>query len=157
LSDWNDQQQAAVEQVSAIKGGSSALTEQKGEEIAAKVQQQGQEGEGGGGAGGPKDGEKNKAGQVYNADLKVWVSPEQYLNYKKFVADFKLKAEEYQKLQYQHEHDPGIALGKYTLISIGIGGLAVATAGTALEGIPWVLKIGVARRRTVDDRRRFVR
>jgi RHS repeat-associated protein len=138
LSDWNDRKQEEVTNGSGTVGGISAMVKQKAEDAATQATQQGQHPEGGGG---PKDGDKNKAGQVYNADLKVWVSPEQYLNYKKFVADFKLKAEEYQKLQYQQAHDPGITLGKYTLISIGIGGLAVATAGTALEGIPWILKL----------------
>jgi RHS repeat-associated protein len=72
---------------------------------------------------GPKDGDKNKAGQIYNGDIKVWVSPDQYQNWPKLKADFAKRAQEQTELDKKKAAEQSnIDLGWNTLIGIGIGG-----------------------------------
>jgi hypothetical protein len=91
---------------------------------------------------GPKDGEKNKAGQVYNGDIKVWVSPDQYQNWQKLKANFAKRAEEQAELDKKKAAEQSnIDLSENILSGIGIAGIAIFTAGSALEGTPLLLSL----------------
>jgi RHS repeat-associated protein len=101
-----------------------------------------QNGEAGVGNEGPKDGEKNKAGQVYNGDIKVWVSAEQYQNWQKLKAHFAQLVDEQDELDKKTAaRQSGIDLAENYLIGSAIGLGAIITGGTAYEGLPWLVSL----------------
>jgi len=98
----------------------------------------------------PKDGEKNKNGQVYNADAKSWVKPDQYFAWQKYKQEMvKQQAKDEDDQARVAAEKNNLDLGENTLIGIGTAGIASLTAGTALEGLPWILRL--ARQRKTDN------
>jgi len=89
----------------------------------------------------PKDGDKNKNGQIYNAELRTWVSPLEYYKFK-WTREFEKHSEEVNEQEERIRTDESIIrFGEDFLIGTGLAGAAIFTAGTLLEGVPWAIRM----------------
>lgn len=95
----------------------------------------------------PKDGDKNKNGEVYNAAIKTWVTAQQYKNWKNLIADLDRKQRESDRKKelYRQEHG-GFGEGMTLVYNMGreaLIGTALYYTGEAIFGaLSSILRFG---------------
>jgi RHS repeat-associated protein len=82
----------------------------------------------------PNDGDKNDKGQVYNADLKTWVTQAQYGNWKSMLADQKSKKEESDRKQEEYEHSGQHGLESGIQMIAGMGAATLKETALLYSG-----------------------